>query len=36
MDTLSIAVAGFYAVSAVLLFCAYALLMDVQGKSPTR
>jgi len=34
MDTLSIAVAGFSAVSAVLLFCAFAFLIDVQGKSP--
>lgn len=33
MDTISIAVAGFSAVSAVLLFCAYVLLIDVQGKS---
>jgi AraC-like DNA-binding protein len=33
MDTISIAVAGFSAVSAVLLFCAYAFLIDVQGKS---
>lgn len=33
MNTISIAVAGFSAVSAVLLFCTYALLIDVQGKS---
>ncbi|HKQ16105.1 MAG TPA: helix-turn-helix domain-containing protein [Steroidobacteraceae bacterium] len=33
MDTISSAVAGFSAVSAVLLFCTYALLLDVQGKS---
>jgi len=33
METISIAVAGFSAVSAVLLFCTYAFLIDVQGKS---
>jgi hypothetical protein len=33
MDTISIAVAGFCAVSAVLLFCAYAFLIDIPGKS---
>ena len=33
MDTISIAVAGFSVVSAVLLFCAYAFLIDAQGKS---
>lgn len=33
METLSIAVAGFSVVSTVLLFCAYAFLIDAQGKS---
>src|SRR5262245_48193011 len=33
MDTISIAVAGFSAVSSALLFCAYAFLIEVQGKS---
>src|SRR5262245_48319953 len=33
MDILNSAVAGFSVVSAVLLFFAYALLIDVQGKS---
>lgn len=33
MNTISIAVAGFSAVSALLLFCAYAFLINVQAKS---
>jgi AraC-like DNA-binding protein len=33
METISLAVAGFSAVSAVLLFCAYAFLIDIPGKS---
>jgi AraC-like DNA-binding protein len=33
MDTISIAVAGFSAISAVLLCCAYAFGIEVQGKS---
>ena len=35
METISIAVAGFSAVSAVLLFFTYALLLDVQGGAGT-
>lgn len=33
MDTISVAVAGFCVVSAVLLFCVYAFLIEAQGKS---
>jgi len=33
MDTISIAIAGFSAVGAVLLFLVYVFLIDVQGKS---